>query len=214
MYVKDTMTIDPFCINKDTKVSHALDIMNQNEFHRLPVVDNNGKLIGLITEGTITESSPSKATSLSIHEINYLLSKTPVEDIMIKNVKAIEPNALLEEAATLMRTHQIGCLPVVENDKVVGIITDNDIFDAFINLLGYNVSGSRYVINIKQDSCGVITNMTKCFADNQVNITNVSVYHGPRGIEVIIITTDKNVELMKKALTDAGYDLISAETRN
>ena len=167
MYVKDTMTIDPFCINKDTKVSHALDIMNQNEFHRLPVVDNNGKLIGLITEGTITESSPSKATSLSIHEINYLLSKTPVEDIMIKNVKAIEPNALLEEAATLMRTHQIGCLPVVENDKVVGIITDNDIFDAFINLLGYNVSGSRYVINIKQDSCGVITNMTKCFADKQ-----------------------------------------------
>ncbi len=214
MYVKDTMTANPYCISKDTKVSHALDVMNQNEFHRLPVINEKGKLIGLITEGTITESSPSKATSLSIHEINYLLSKTPVEDIMIKYVKSIAPDALLEEAATMMRTYQIGCLPVVEDDQVIGIITDNDIFDAFINLLGYNVEGSRYVVNIEQDTYGVMYNLTKCFADKKISITNISTYYGPRGIEIIIITKDKDTKGMKKVLIDAGFDVVSAESRN
>ncbi|HCY06355.1 MAG TPA: hypothetical protein DHS57_03555 [Erysipelotrichaceae bacterium] len=214
MYVRDTMTADPYCINKDTKVSVALDIMNQNEFHRLPVVDSKGKLIGLITEGTITESSPSKATSLSIHELNYLLSKTPVEDIMIKNVKTISPDAWLEEAAALMRAHSIGCLPVVENDKVIGIITDNDIFDAFVNLLGYNVKGSRYVVNIEEDTYGLMYKISKCFADRKINITNISTYYGPRSIEIIIIAKDDNTEEMKNVLIEAGFDVISAESRN
>ncbi len=214
MYVKDAMSANPYCINSATTVSSALDIMATNDFHRLPVVDENGKLVGLITEGTITESSPSRATSLSIHEINYLLSKTKVDSIMIKKVITIGPDAVLEEAATLMRNNEIGCLPVTVDEKVIGIITANDIFDAFINMLGYKTPGSRYVINVENNTYGVMASIAKCFADKEVNITNISTFYGPRGIEIIIITNDKDVETMKKVLVDAQYDVTSAEVRN
>ncbi len=210
MYVKDSMTPNPYCISEDTNISKALDIMETNNFHRLPVVDEQGKLIGLITEGIIAESSPSKATSLSIHELNYLLSKTTAGNIMIKNVTTISPDAFLEEAASLMLSKRIGCLPVIENDKVVGIITDNDIFDAFINLLGYRVKGARYVISVNEDKVGIITHITKCFSDNGVSIENVSTFRGERGIEIIVVTTDKNVEKMSGLLTAEGFKVISA----
>lgn len=212
MYVKDTMTTNPYTTSKDTKIFHALDIMEKNEFHRLPVVNEYGKLIGLITEGIIKESSSSKATSLTVHELNYLLSKIKVEDLMITDVISISPDTILEEAATLMRDEQIGCLPVIEDDKVIGIITNNDIFDAFINLLGYNVEGSRYVVNVSKDSAGIMAKIAKTFADRGVNITNISTYYGPRGIEIIIITKDEDIQAMKKALSDIGVDVVSAET--
>lgn len=211
MYVRDSMTIDPICISVDTKVSHALDIMETNGFHRLPIVDEDGKLIGLITEGIIKENSSSKATSLTVHELNYLLSKLEVGDLMIKKVVSIAPEALLEKAATSMRSHNIGCLPVLEDGRVIGIITNNDIFDAFINLLGYNVDGSRYVVNVANDSAGIMAKISKCFADRQINITNISTYYGPRGIEIIIITKDKDTLMMKQALTDIGVDVVQAD---
>lgn len=213
MYVKDSMTINPYCISSDTNISEALDIMSANDFHRLPVVDSNGKLVGLVTEGIIAESSPSKATSLSIYELNYLLSKTKVDSIMIKDVKTISPDDLVEEAASKMRKYSIGCLPVVENDKVVGIITYNDIFDAFVNLLGYSVQGSRYVILINEDKPGIIASIAKCFADNGVSIENVSTFRGSRGVEIIVVTENKDIEKMKKVLSDSGFNVTDSREK-
>ena len=132
----------------------------------------------------------------------------------IKKVITIGPDAVLEEAATLMRNNEIGCLPVTVDEKVIGIITANDIFDAFINMLGYKTPGSRYVINVENNTYGVMASIAKCFADKEVNITNISTFYGPRGIEIIIITNDKDVETMKKVLVDAQYDVTSAEVRN
>ena len=93
MYVRNRMTANPYCISKDTAISTALDIMAEHGFHRLPVVEGK-HLVGLVTEGVISEHSPSKATSLSIYELNYLLSKTKCEDVMIKNVITISPDVL------------------------------------------------------------------------------------------------------------------------
>lgn len=214
MYVKDKMTLNPQCISIDTTVSEALDIFNENDFHRLPVIDKNGKILGLITEGVIMESTPSKATSLSIYELNYLLSKQTVDSVMIKKVITISCDELLEEAALRMRTNDIGCLPVVEDNKVIGIITDKDILDSFIDLLGYNVSGSRYVVNISDDAVGVVQDLAGCFSKNGVNITNISVYHTTRGIEVVIITNKRDVEVMKDALAKHGYNVTYAQVRN
>ena len=133
MYVRNRMTANPYCISKDTSISTALDVMAEHGFHRLPVVEGK-HLVGLVTEGVIAEHSPSKATSLSIYELNYLLSKTKCDSVMIKNVITISPDVLLEEAAVVMRKNKVGCLVVVENDEVVGIITHNDIFDSFVEL--------------------------------------------------------------------------------
>lgn len=174
MLVKDRMTANPYCIRKDTSISAALDLMAERDFHRIPVVDGQ-ELVGLVTEGTIAENTPSKATSLSVYELNYLLAKSTVESVMIKDVVTIHPDALLEEAAVLMRQHDIGCLVVTEGRKVVGIITQNDIFEAFIDLLGYYEEGSRYVIQIAEDKPGVLADLTGLFFDETAQITNLAV---------------------------------------
>ena len=211
MYVKDRMTCDPYCITKETSISKALDIMSQNDFHRLPVVED-GKLVGLITEGTITANTPSQATSLSIYELNYLLSKTNVSEIMIKDVQTVKPNALLEEAAVKMRKNDVGCLPVVENNEVIGIITQNDIFDAFVDLLGYYTQGARYVLEIKDDHPGILLDITKIFFNQNANITNLAVYSKPEHIDVVIRANNVDHHVMGKILNDAGYKVVSTIT--
>ncbi len=207
MYVKDQMSTNPYCISPKTSISKALEIMSTNDFHRLPVVNGNHELVGLITAGMISDKTPSKATSLSIYELNYLLSKTNVNEIMETDVKTIHPDALLEEAAVKMRTYDVGCLPVVEGKKVVGIITQNDIFTAFVDLLGYNREGTRYVINIKEDHIGILSDIARCFTDLSINITNLAVYNNIRGIEVVVIATGENSNKAKEHLLEKGYNV-------
>ncbi|MBN2902075.1 MAG: CBS domain-containing protein, partial [Enterococcus sp.] len=103
MSVSDFMTKTVVTVDSQTPIFDAVDLMKQHDIHRLPVVDD-GKLVGLITEGTIAEATPSKATSLSVYEMNYLLNKTTVADIMLKKVTTIEPDALLEDAISVMRS--------------------------------------------------------------------------------------------------------------
>jgi acetoin utilization protein AcuB len=207
MYVKDHMTHNPHCITSDTAISKALEIMDKNGFHRLPIVDNEGKLIGLVTEGLISESSGSNRTSLSIYELNYLLSKTNVKDIMIKDVITINPDALVEEAADKMRKKHVNVLPVVDEDNtVVGIITESDIFSAFMDLLGYPVKGTRFTIHIAQDAYGILGKIGDIFASNSINVLYLTVYHGERGIEVVVITEEKCPE-MKAKLEEAGWEV-------
>ena len=101
MYVKDHMTEKPYTITKDVVISKAVEIMRKNHFHRLPVVDDQGKLIGLVTGGLVKEKSGASSTSLSIYELNYLLSKTEVQDIMITDVKTISQDVFVEVAAQI-----------------------------------------------------------------------------------------------------------------
>lgn len=211
MYVKNYMSSDLITITEDTKILEALDLMKDNNLHRLPVVKQNNKekLIGLLTEGNVQENSPSKASSLSIHEMNYLLTKTDVSAIMIKEVITIAPDALLEQAAALMRHHNIGCLPVVEKDKLVGIITQNDIFDAFIHLLGYYRLGCHVVIDIKAEGTGIIADIGDVLAQNNISIDQIAVYREPDTIQIVVQVTSLDDKLVTKVLTDAGYNVVS-----
>ncbi len=212
MYVKDHMTKNPYCITSDTSISSSLDIMDKHNFHRLPVVDETGKLIGLVTEGLISESSGSNRTSLSIYELNYLLSKTKVKDIMIKEVITISPEVLVEEAAEKMRKYHINVLPVVdETNKVVGMITESDIFSAFMDLLGYPVKGSRFSIHISEDAYGILGKIGDIFAENNISLLRLAVYHSERGIEVVVITEEKCPQ-MKDVLTSAGWEVVDARS--
>ena len=142
MAVKDFMTRKVIYISPDTTVAHAADIMRAQELHRLPVIEND-QLVGLVTEGTIAEASPSKATSLSIYEMNYLLNKTKIKDIMIRDVVTVSQFASLEDATYLMLKNKIGILPVVDNQQVYGVITDRDVFRAFLEIAGYGEEGIR-----------------------------------------------------------------------
>lgn len=208
MYVKNYMSSDLITVTRNTKILETLDLMKQHNLHRLPVVDGE-KLVGLLTEGTVQENSPSKASSLSIHEMNYLLTKTNVDTIMIKQIITIEPDALLEQAAALMRHHNIGCLPVVENDKLVGIITQNDIFDAFIHLLGYYQAGCHVVIYIPKEGTGIIGKIGDTLAEADISIDQIAVYREQEDIQIVVQVTSLDDKKVVSVLETAGYKVLS-----
>ena len=213
MYVKDNMVSGPITIGPDQSVSEAIDLMSENGLHRLPVVDKNGKLAGLITEGVITSNTPNNATSLSVFELNYLLNKLTIKDIMIKDVITIGKDALLEEAATILRKNDIGCLPVVDEDNtLIGIITHNDIFTAFIDLLGYNHVGTRYVISVEEDRTGILEDICRVFKEQDVSIANMAVYNSSRGIEIVVIV--HGFDNITDKLEKAGYIVTSVMKLN
>ena len=208
MYVKDYMVLNPYTIGPTQSVSEALDIMSASKLHRLPVVDQKGKLQGLVTEGLISSNTPNNSTSLSVYELNYLLNKLQIKDIMIKRPVCVKPDVLLEEAATLLLKNDIGCLPVVDDEnKLLGIITHNDIFKSFIDLLGYNSKGNRYVINVPEDKPGIMEGIAKICKENNISISNLAVYHTERGVEVVVITIGKTD--ISEQLKNAGYNVIS-----
>ena len=207
MYVKDRMSKNIITITKEVKISQALDIFASNNFHRLPVIDKNNHLIGLLTESTIQSHTPSKATSLSIHELNYLLSKTSVESIMIKDVITIKPECLLEEAAELMMERNISCLPVIDdNELLVGIITQRDIFAAFVDLLGYHDEGSRIVIEIKKDEVGILAKIATILATNNISIFHLAVYRKEK-VLVVIRVSDIRGHYVAQLLENNGYKI-------
>ena len=213
MYVKDNMVSGPITIGPDQSVSEAIDLMSENGLHRLPVVDKNGKLAGLITEGVITSNTPNNSTSLSVFELNYLLNKLTIKDIMIKDVITIGKDALLEEAATILRKNDIGCLPVVDEDNtLIGIITHNDILTAFIDLLGYNHVGTRYVISVEEDRTGILEDICRVFKEQDVSIANMAVYNSSRGIEIVVIV--HGFDDITDKLEKAGYKVTSVMKLN
>lgn len=209
MYIKDHMTKNLFTISPETSVSKALDIMGLHKFHRLPVVDENNKLVGLITEGLISESSGMSTTSLSVYELNYLLTRTKASEIMIRDVVTVSPDMFLEEAAKLMADNEIGVLPVVDHTNfVLGIITDKDVFNAFSEVLGYRTQGTRFVIAVK-DEPGEFLKVCELFAKEDANIENLALYRSEeRGTEAVVKATGTvAVDVMTKALEDAGFEV-------
>ena len=207
MYVKDRMTRNPVTIGADETISKALEIMRKNDFHRLPVTDASGKLLGLITGGLVEEKSGTKDTSLSIFELNYLLSRRKVSDIMIKNVAVAKENMFLEEAASSMLDQDISCLPVVDDeDRVIGIITEKDIFQALIDLTGYGMRGTRFVLSA-DDTPGYMVGICKLFAEHDANIDEIAVFHTEeRGTEASVKASGEvPVETMRDVLKENGY---------
>lgn len=213
MYVKNYMTAEVITISEETKILEALDLMKDHQIHRLPVT-KDGQIKGLVTEGIIQENSPSTATSLSIHEMNYLLTKTAVGDIMLKNVISIAPDALLEEAADTMRKNQVSVLPVIGTDhKLVGIITEKDIFAAFLDLLGYYNQGTRVVVDIKDDHTGILEKLTHLFTEEQMNIDQIAVYRQAGLTQVVIQVASVKVAKIKQKLMDNGYTVSSCSLK-
>ncbi|GAB4525088.1 MAG: hypothetical protein OHK0046_40500 [Anaerolineae bacterium] len=125
--VRDWMTSDVITVPSDTPITTAHQIMKKNKIRRLPVVDHD-KLVGIVTIGDVREASPSAATTLSIWELNYLWSQLKVADVMTRRVMTVGPNEPLIYAAKIMLDHKISGVPVVENDQLVGVITESDIF--------------------------------------------------------------------------------------
>ncbi len=148
MYIREYMKSPVITAAPDTLLDDASMTMHQHKIRRLPVVDNNGKLVGLVTRNRLREAMPTSAIPLSIWGIHYQLSKMKVRDVMITDVITVTPDTTVEEAATLGERHKIGTLPVVDkNGNLVGIITGTDLFHLLTQVLGFGQKGARLCIS-------------------------------------------------------------------
>ena len=204
MYVKNYMSTDLVTITPDTTVIKALDLMRQHDIHRLPVVVK-GQLVGLLTESVIAKNSPSTATSLSVHELNYLLNKTTAADIMIRRVITTSPDALLEQAASEMRNMDVGVLVVMDHAQLVGIITDKDIFEAFIDINGYYTPGTRFVVEVVDDKAGILEDIGETTAKHNWSITQMNVYHLDEKTNVVVHVDTQDSEEVARVFQEKGY---------
>lgn len=132
-FVKDWMTSEPVTIASDVTLPEAHKLMKDSNVRRLPVVDD-GKLVGIVARGDVLEAGPSDAISLSIYELNYLIAKLTVREIMTKDVITVNEDTKLHDVAEIMLEKKIGGLPVMKGDKVVGIITESDVFRAVMEI--------------------------------------------------------------------------------
>ena len=209
MYIKDYMTTDLVTITPDTSVTKAQDLLKKHDINRLPVVENE-QLVGLITKDILIKHSPSGATSLSAHEVNYLLEKTVVKDIMKKKIMTIEPNRLIEEAASIMRANNVGVLVVTENEQLVGIITDKDIFKAFVDVSGYDTPGTSIVVELVGDRKGVIEEIGDALVESDINLTHMIVYHNENNAIRIVLHVDAvDPTTLTDAIQARGYEVKS-----
>jgi acetoin utilization protein AcuB len=140
------MTTDPITVSPDLPIAEALEQMRQAQVHRFPVLDKKGRLAGIVTHTDLLYASPSSVTSLNFWEVNYLLNQIKVREVMTKKVITVKEECPIEDAARLMRDNEVGGLPVVRGDQVIGIITESDLFEVFLELLTAQEKGVRLTV--------------------------------------------------------------------
>lgn len=202
MLVSRAMSRNPITTSPDTPVAEAQSTMRREKIHHLPVVDSSGRLVGIVTEKDLIYASPSPATSLSMYEINYLLAKLRVSKVMTREVITVGSDAPLEQAARIMADHDIGCLPVVDDDKLVGIVTESDIFRVFVDMFAARRKAVR-VEAILPDVRGELARLSGAIAGIGGNILAFGSLPGDEPTTVLVtlkvdaVPSDRLLETIK-----------------
>lgn len=202
MFVSKWMTEKVVRISPDESITEALRLMRENRIRHLPVTED-GKLVGIISDRDIKEFSPSKATSLDVYELHYLLAKTEVKEVMKTKVITVTPSTPVEEAAMIMYDRNIGCLPVIDSGRLVGIISDRDIFKVLIDITGVRHGGKRIFLTV-EDRPGSIKEVADIIRKHGFRLQSVlTSYEGVQeGYRDIVIRTkgEGNLGALKKEL--------------
>ena len=209
MLVKDRMTSDPVVITTDTSLKEALELVRSKPFRHLPVLDENGKLVGIVTEKSLVYASPTSTTALSVFEVDYILSRTKVGQIIQGSVISVGPDWPIEEAARVMVDRRIGCLPVVEDDNLIGIISDTDIFRVFVEGLGGGHPSLRITV-VVPEKVGSLARITSRVVALGGNIYSLGTFWGERPEDRVIVFRLEGVdrEIAVQALEDDGIQVI------
>ncbi len=194
MLVRDWMTREPFVVSPKTSIEEAVRTMRENRVRHLPVVKKDNTLAGIVTQTDLIQASPSKATSLSVWEINFLLAKMQVRDAMTTEVIVVEEECPLEEAALVMAEHKIGCLPVVRGRRLVGIITETDLFNIFTEQLGARQTGVRLTLLV-EDRKGELARLAGRISEVGGNIIRLTTLPAQDPAHQIVTVKVKDVPL-------------------
>ena len=185
MFVGSRMSHPVISVDPEMPVHEALAMFRKEHIRRAPVI-KNGKLVGIVSESNLLNATPSPATTLSIWEVNYLISKVTVKQVMTKKVKTLDVDTPIEEAARIMSDSKIGGMPVTRAGKIVGMITETDLFKVLLELMGAREKGVR-VSALVEDKPGQLLKVSKAVTDAGGNFISFGVFAGP-DVSVKLIT--------------------------
>jgi len=211
MLVRDRMSTKPVTVLDDTPITDALRTMRQSEVRRMPVLDESGKLVGIVSEKDLLVASPSPVSSLTVSEVHYLLNHLLVSELMSRDVITVGPDTPVEEAARIMVDYKIGGLPVMEGDRLVGIITETDVFTVLLEMFGAREKGLRMTLEIPERK-GEIARIGLTIAQLGGNILALGTFWGddPNTAVVTIKVEDVNVETLLVAMRNLGLTVTDA----
>jgi acetoin utilization protein AcuB len=211
-FMREKIQRNPVTIRPEASFFEARALIHEKGIRHLPVVDKDNLLVGIVTDSDIREASPSDATMLSVQELNYLLSKLKVSAFMTPKVKliTITPDTLVEEAVQLMHDHKIGCLPVMEGEKLYGLFTETDALGHLVDIFGFKEKGTRLSLAL-EDKPGTMLGILEILKKYNINIISIVtpsfMVEGKRLAAIRIRTED--YEDAVKDLEKAGYDILS-----
>lgn len=202
MFVGDRMSRPVITLTQDTPIIDALAMFKKEHIRRAPVI-NKGKLVGIVTETDLLNASPSDVSTLSIWEMNYLLSKVTVKRVMTKKVITVDADTPIEEAARIMADNKIGGMPVMSNKRVAGVITETDLFKVFLELMGARQKATRVTATVN-DKRGVLSRVTKAIAGHGGNFISFGIFSGPDANTKVVTFKVEGLkkEEIKKSLKD------------
>jgi acetoin utilization protein AcuB len=211
MLVGERMSRHPVTIREDEAVPDALKLMREDKVRRLPVLNKEGKLVGIVSEKDLLYASPSPATSLSIYEVHYLLTKVKVHDVMTQKVITVTEFMPIEEAARIMVDSKIGGLPVMRGETLVGIITETDLFRIFLELLGAREKGVRLTIMVPEQK-GLLAQLTHAIAEAGGNIVALGTFLGDDPTNRLITCKVSGLpkDVLLKALQSVTMEILDA----
>ncbi len=204
MLVGERMSHPVISISPNLPIHDALSLFKKEHIRRAPVV-KNGKLVGIVSDKDLLNASPSPVSSLSIWEMNYLLSKITIAEVMNKKVFTIDEDTPIEEAARIMADNKIGGLPVLRKGRVVGIITETDLFKIFLELMGAREMGVR-VTALVAEKPGQLAKVTQAISSLGGNFIAFGVFTGEDPSNRMI--TFKVTGLKKEAVKTAVEPLV------
>jgi len=178
MFVGERMTRHPVTIPETASIDDGLHLMRERKVRRLPVLDAWGKMVGIVSDKDLLHAAPSPATSLSVYELHYLLSQLTIKQVMASPVTTVAMDTPLEEAARIMADQKIGGLPVLDQDELVGIITETDIFKILLELLGARTYGLRVTVDVPERK-GILAKLAQALADKGGNLLSLVTYDAP-----------------------------------
>jgi acetoin utilization protein AcuB len=215
MLVKERMSRHPITIRPDVSLHDALQIMREEKVRRLPVVDKDGRLVGIVLEKDLLYASPSPVTSLSMHELTYLVSKITIESLMTRDVITVTEDTLLEEAARIMADNNISGLPVMRDGRLVGMITESDLFKVFLELLGAREWGLRVTLMLREER-GMLARLAQAIASRGADIVALGTFWGddPTVRELTLKIQGMDRATIEAIAAELGAELVDVrETR-
>ena len=192
MLVKERMTLHPLTMEPTVSITEAHRYMKENNIRHLPIVRKDDRLVGLVTRETLMQAMPSSVTTLSVWEMNYALNKVKVRDVMVRDVITVEENVSIEKAARIMAENKIGCLLVMRNSSLVGIITDTDMLSTLMELMGARQAGVRLTLQAP-DAPGALARITAAIAGQGGDIASCGTYPAEEALKFNVVLKVRHV---------------------